>query len=167
MAARPDIDVIIGVRGPLAPPDFCGGLQLPIVACDHLYSFDRESLVKAIPRPEKVPAKEFAGASEELLDRLMLMADNAGATDEHRALNYLTVRCQRIYELAADALGRGLSLTAVDVLNSGLSSLRKVLDVVFSYTHRSTGVVEKHFVRVDVTDEFPFLMKPLSPYYDR
>jgi hypothetical protein len=27
--------------------------------------------------------------------------------------------------------------------------------------------MEKHFVRVDVTDEFPFLVTKLSPYFDR
>ena len=38
---------------------------------------------------------------------------------------------------------------------------------VFSFTHRSTGFPEKSFVRVDVTDEFPFLVTKMSPYYDR
>jgi hypothetical protein len=27
-------------------------------------------------------------------------------------------------------------------------------------------VTEKHFVRVDVTEEFPFLVTKLSPFYD-
>ena len=30
-----------------------------------------------------------------------------------------------------------------------------------------THFVEKFFVRVDVTEEFPFLVTKLSPYYDR
>jgi hypothetical protein len=32
---------------------------------------------------------------------------------------------------------------------------------------RSTDVTEKFLVRVDVTEEFPFLVTKLSPYYDR
>lgn len=32
--------------------------------------------------------------------RIVQIADNAGATDEHRALNYLVVRYPRIYEKA-------------------------------------------------------------------
>jgi len=28
-------------------------------------------------------------------------------------------------------------------------------------------VTEKYFVRVDVTEEFPFLVTRMSPYYDR
>ena len=45
--------------------------------------------------------------------------------------------------------------------------MRKILDVIFAYTHRKTDVVEKYFVRVDVTEEFPFLITKMSPYYDR
>ena len=41
-----------------------------------------------------------------------------------------------------------------------------VLDVIFSYTHRQTDVTQKQFVRVDVTEEFPFLVTKLAPYYD-
>jgi len=50
---------------------------------------------------------------------------------------------------------------------SRLSGPRKIVDVIFSLTHRETVLTEKHFVRVDVTEEFPFLVTPMSPYYDR
>jgi PatG C-terminal len=53
------------------------------------------------------------------------------------------------------------------VRRSSLSGTRNIVDVVFSYTHRQTDVDEKHFVRVDVTEEFPFLVTKMSPYYDR
>jgi len=97
----------------------------------------------------------------------MQMADNAGATDETRALNYLAVRYQAIYSSVADAFARNSSLTAVEVLRSALSGPRNIVDVVFSYTNRNTDVTEKVFCRVDVTDAFPFLVTKLSPYYDR
>jgi hypothetical protein len=45
--------------------------------------------------------------------------------------------------------------------------VRNILDVVFSYTHRETDVTEKSFVRVDVTEEFPFLVSRLAPFSDR
>jgi hypothetical protein len=162
-----DVDVIIGVRGPIAPPELCNGLMVPIVVFDQLYAFDREALVKAIPRPEKVAAKQFETAAGELLERILQIADNAGATDEHRALNYCVVRYPAIYTLAADAHGRDCALAAVEVRPSRLSGVRKVVDVIFSYIHRQTDVAEKSFVRVDVTEEFPFLVTKLSPYYDR
>jgi len=162
-----DLDCLIGVRGPMAGPEVCNGLMVPIVAFDQLYSFDRDVLMKAIPRREKTSAKAFAPAAEELFDRLMLMADNAGATDEHRALNYLAVRYPAIYANAAEAFERNASLIGVDVVPSPLSGTRNVVDVVFSYRNRSTDVVEKFFCRVDVTEEFPFLVTKLSPYIDR
>ena len=106
-------------------------------------------------------------SAEELFDRIQQMADNAGEADEHRALNYLAVRYPAIYAGAAEAHGRNCSLAAVEVLSSRLSGTRKIVDVVFSYRNRSTDVSEKYFVRVDVTEEFPFLITRMSPYYDR
>lgn len=162
-----DLDCVIGLRGPIAPLEMCNGLMVPIVAFDQIYSFDRASLIKAVPKPEKMTDKQFTPAAEELFDRIMQMADNAGATDEHRALNYCAVRYQAIYAAAADAFARNLSLTAVDVQTSRLTGARKVVDVIFSYTSRNTDVREKFFCRVDVTEEFPFLVTKMSPYYDR
>jgi hypothetical protein len=145
----------------------CNGLAVPIVAFDQIYSFDRDALIKAIPRPEKAPVREFSLAAAELFDRIMQMTDNAGATDEHRALNYLAVRYQAIYANAAEAYAHNSSLTSVDVVPSPLSGTRKIVDVIFSYTNRNTDVIEKFFVRVDVSEEFPFLVTKLSPYYER
>jgi hypothetical protein len=162
-----DLDVVIGMKGPIAPPHMCNGLMVPIVVFDQIYSFDRDALIKSIPKPEKTSAKEFAPAAQELFDRIAQLTDNAGATDDHRALNYLAVRYQAIYSKAAEYFAQNSSLTAVEVQSSALSGVRNVLGVIFSYTNRNTDVVDKCFVRVDVTDEFPFLVTKLSPYYDR
>ncbi len=162
-----DLDVVIGIRGPIAPPEMCNGLMIPIVTFDQIYSFDRDVLIKAIPKPEKTSAKDFAPAAEELFDRIMYMTDNAGATDEHRTLNYLAVRYPAIYGKAAEYFAQNCSLTAVDVQTSTLSGTRKVLEVSFSFTNRTTDVLDKCFVRVDATDEFPFLVTKISPYYAR
>jgi len=60
-----DVDVVVGLRGPIAPPDLCNGLMVPIVSFDQIYSFDRDSFIKSIPRPEKIPAEEFRPAAAE------------------------------------------------------------------------------------------------------
>jgi hypothetical protein len=130
-------------------------------------SFDRDALIKSIPRPEKVAAKEFQPAAEELFDRIMQITDNAGATDENRALNYVTVRYPAIYAKVVEQFATNASLSAVEVRPSPLSNTRKVVGVIFSYMNRNTDLTEKFFVRVDVTEEFPFLVTKLSPYYDR
>jgi hypothetical protein len=53
------------------------------------------------------------------------------------------------------------------VVPSSLSSTRKIYKAIFSYTNRNTDFTEKFFVRVDATEEFPFLVTKMSPYYDR
>jgi hypothetical protein len=162
-----DVDVVVGRRGPIAPPELCNGLMVPIVIFDQIYSFDRESFIKSIPRPDQIPAKEFGPAAQELFDRIIQMADNAGATDADRAVNYLALRYPPIYARAAESFAANSSLTGLEVRTSPLSGTRKIVEVIFSYTNRATDVTEKFFVRVDVTEEFPFLQTKLSPYFDR
>ena len=162
-----DLDAVIGVRGPIAPPTLCNGLMVPIVGFDQIYSFDRDALLKAIPRPDKMTAKQFEAVAAEVLDRILQMTDNAGATDDHRALNYLAMRYSAIYARTADEFGKDFSLSGVDVRSSPLGGTRNIDEVVFSYTNRTTDFTEKFYVRVDVTEEFPFLVTKLSPYFDR
>jgi len=160
-----DLDVVIGVRGPIAPPQMCNALMAHVVVFDQIYSFDRASLIGAIPRPPNAGA-DFSAAAEELFGRMIQVTDNLGATDETRALNYLAVRYDAIYANAAEALARNAWFSGVEVRLSPLSGSRKIADVILCYTNKTTDVTEKFFVRVDVTEEFPFLVKKLSPYFD-
>jgi hypothetical protein len=145
----------------------CNGLMVPIVIFDQIYSFDIDSLIKSIPRPEKIPAKGFAATAEELFLRIMQIADNAGATDEHRVWNYLAVRYDRIYHLAAEKHADNCSLAALEARPSRLSGVRKIFDAIITFKNRSTDVTEQLFLRVDATDELPFLVTKLSPYFER
>jgi hypothetical protein len=163
----PWMSLVVGLRGPIAAPDLCNGLMVPVVAFDQIYSFDYAGLIDAIPRPAKMTEKQFAAAAEELLSRVMQMTDNAGATDEHRALNYLALRYPAVHAIAAEQFAKDFSLSGVDVRQSPLGGSRSVVDVVFAYTNRNTDFTEKFLVRVDVTEEFPFLVSKMTPYYDR
>ena len=167
MPRQTDLDVVIGTKGPLAPPTMCNGLVLPLVGIDQVYSFDIDGILKALPRPDGMEDARFRASSEELITRLLQLTDNAGADDSHRAVNYLAVRYQGIYKLAAEQFGRNFSLTGVDVQPSRLSGTRRIVDVIFSHSHRDTDVIEKFFVRVDVTEQFPFLISKLQPFFDR
>lgn len=162
-----DLELVIGIRGPIAPPTMCNGLLVPILIFDRIYAFDRKSLLESIPKPKDGDPKHFSAAAGEMLDRILEQSDNAGATDAHRALNYLAVRYPRIYELAAEQFAKSASFTSINVLPSPLSGPRKVVEVVFAFTDRATDVVSKYFVRVDVTECFPFLVSKMAPYYDR
>lgn len=161
-----DIDVVIGLRGPIASPEMCNGLMIPIVVFDHLYSFDQDTLIKAVPKPEKMSAKEFEPSAHELFHRIMRLTDNSGATDEHRVLNYLSMRYPVVYAKVAECHIRDCALSGVEVRPSRLSGARKIMDVIFSFTNRNTDFTEKFCTRVDVTEEFPFLVTKLFPYYD-
>ena len=120
-----DIDAVIGIRGPIASPELCNGLMVPIVIYDQLYSFDRDTLIKAIPRPQKTTEKQFESAAGEVFDRILQVTDNAEATDEHRALNYLAMRYPGIYAKAAEQFARDFSLSSVEVRPSPLSGARR------------------------------------------
>jgi len=162
-----DQDVVIGLRRGIAPPEMCNGLMVPLVLFDQIYSFDRGSLIESVPQTVDLPEKSFRAAAAEVFDRILQMAGNTGAGDEYRAMNYLVVRYPAIYANTAEAFARDLSLSAVDVRASPLSGPRQIVEVIFSYKSRKTDVTEKYFVRVDVTDEFPFLVTKLTPYIDR
>jgi len=197
---RNDIDVVIGLRGPIAPPEVCNGLTIPVVAFDQIYSFDSDAFITAMgeaiggleeggaeergargrgaakkgrgarERPQG-PGPGAQAASEELFNRLLQVSDNAGATDEHRALNYLATRFPDIYRLTSERYGANYSLDEVNVEPSRLSGVRKIVTVVFRYRLRDPAAIgdvsEQYFVRVDVTEEFPFLVSPLQRGFTR
>jgi hypothetical protein len=162
-----DIDVVIGIKYAIAPPTLCNGLTVPIVGFDQVYSFSMDDLMSSIPKPEDSDAERFRATTEEVFDRVTQITDNAGNTDEHRALNYLAMRYPTIYSLAFERHAAGSSLTGVDVKASRLSGARKIMDVIFTFESRTTGVADKSFIRVDVTEEFPFLVNRMSAFYDR
>lgn len=162
-----DIDVIIGKRGPLASPEMCNGLVIPIVIVDQIYSFDRDTLMKSIPKRKGESDEQFRKTANALFNHIIQIADNAGSTDEHRALNYLVVRYDEIYHRTQILQDQNYSFTAVEVRPSRLSGARKVVDVILSYENRGNKAVQKWFVRVDVTEEFPFLVSPMQEYFER
>jgi cyclic patellamide precursor peptide PatG len=160
-----NLAVVIGAKGPLAPPQMCNGLVVPLLVFDQLYVFPKEEFIAALQKSAK-HEKNIEATAHELFDRIMLMTDNQGAMNYNRGPNYLAVRYTRMYEAVAEAFARNESLSNVGVRPSPLSGTQQVVDVIFSFTHRQTGVVSKYFVRVDCTDEFPFVVTPFSPFYE-
>jgi len=152
-----DVFVVVGLRGPTAPEQLCNGALLPIVGFDQIWAFDREALLRAAGRANKEDLKQ-------LLDRTMQMTANAGTADAHRAVNYLIVRYPDVFGKVVEANAHGAIFSAVETRPSTLGADRKIVDVILSYMAKNTGVTEKWFARVDVTEEFPFLVSALSPY---
>jgi hypothetical protein len=135
-----------------------------VVAFDHVYSVNRNELLKAIPRPEGRTEEEFTEMSGELLDRIVDMADNCGATDEHRALNWLFFRYEKVHAKHAEQAARNASLASISARPSSLGG--GIVDVIFSYLRPSTDEVEKFRVSVDAKGPFPYLRTQLERYID-
>jgi hypothetical protein len=162
-----DTDVIIGRRGPIASPEMCNGLMVPIVRVDQIYSFDRDTLMKAIPKRKGESEDQIKKTANALFDHILQIADNTGELDGHRAINYLAVRYDEIYHRTQLMQDENYSFTAIDVRPSRLSGTRNIVDVIFSYENRSNRAIRQWFVRVDVTEEFPFLVSAMQEYFER
>ncbi|MET0396790.1 MAG: hypothetical protein ABW277_08210 [Longimicrobiaceae bacterium] len=155
--------LVIGRLGPVCRPDMCGGLLAPIVACDQIYSFDQDEWRSALHArlspaltARKVKAETFATTSRDLFDRISTSLENLGATDEHRALNYLLMQHPGIFLSAAERVGKQV-LDRVETRHvQGLAS-RRLINVILTFLDLATGVPERLFCRVDVTEEWPFL----------
>lgn len=164
---RPDdLDVVIGHLAPCPAGGGCDGSALPAVHFSQIYSFDSASLIAALDKPEDMSGEQFDDTAQELLARIMLMADNTGVTPEHRAVNYLAVRCPSVYRRTFEAHRDEASLSSIQVRPSAAGHPRLVMNVVFAYTHRTTGVTDKHLFQVDATEKFPYLHGSPRPYYD-
>jgi hypothetical protein len=46
----------------------CNGLMVPIVAFDQIYSFDVDTLIGSIPRPNQIAEDRFNAMAEEVFD---------------------------------------------------------------------------------------------------
>ena len=162
-----DVDLVIGTLGPPAPARWCNGVSLPTISLAQVYSFDSDSFVNRLKRPEGVSEEQFAASAEELLHLVLQLADNQGASDEHRAANYVATRYPAVYSIVAAQHAQNASLAKVSVQRSALSSDRRIYEVIFTFRNRQTDITDSYFARVDVTELFPFLVTKLSRYYER
>jgi len=155
--------VVIGRRGPMAGPAVCGGLLAPIVACDQLYSFEidewqasLESQLHSALESRKISKNRFAAVSQEVFGEIVQSTENLGATDSHRALNYLLLQHPGIFLAAAERTDKQALERIETRLIHGLGT-RRVVAVILVFVDLSTGVSERLFTRVDVTEEWPFV----------
>ncbi|MEM9216686.1 MAG: hypothetical protein AAGD25_20345 [Cyanobacteria bacterium P01_F01_bin.150] len=164
-----DVDVVIGRLGPIAPYEMCNGLQLPIVLVNQTYSFQVSEFISQISQPSGMETQTFQTLATETFTLLMQLADNVGNLDEHRAVNYLTLRYQDIYNFTLEQYQSNIALYKIDVQLSPLSAsgTRAIVEVIFTYRDRSNDIKTEYYVAVDVSGMFPFLVSQLQPYYER
>jgi hypothetical protein len=166
-----DLDLVVGSSS-LIVVDTCPGITAPVLAVEQLSAFHKTDLtkwVKPSPKALKPPSKGKAtGASaSDLFDKLVQSTDNFGDTDEWRALNYLAVNYQPLYEQYAVMAKNGWTLDSIKVMTSRLSREKHIVDPVFAFRQLDTGFVQKYYVRVDVSHLFPMMVRTISEYFDR
>jgi hypothetical protein len=155
--------VLIGRRGPLSTPTTCGGILAPIVACDQVYSFtldewrvSLESNLGPALKAKKIDSKMFIQTTRELFEHIVGSTENLGVTNAHRALNYLVMQHAGLFLAAAERSGKQL-LDRIETREIQGIGTRQVIAVIMTFLDLTTGVPERLFCRVDVTEEWPFV----------
>lgn len=165
-------DVIIGVQDPGATLG-AGDGSVPGVTVNRTYQFTLTDLVNSVIAALQAQGVMPLPASAQitrLFDDLLQLADNTGDADEHRALNYASVNYPEIYvPLSSGGPGAVVTsyFTGVEPRRSPLGGGRAIIDVILSYMNQTSGVVNKRYTAIDVSGQFPFLVTPLQPYFDR
>ena len=139
--------------------------MLQTVSWAQIYSFDIDEFLASLPRPDGVKVETFKAGAEQLLTHVIQLAGNTGQTDGERAVNYLILRYPALHSAVAEHHAANSSLSSVEVRAAPLGAGRRIVDVIVSFRDRRTDVVEKQFVRVDISELFPFLVGKLAPYY--
>jgi hypothetical protein len=163
-ADQPDrFCVVIGRVGPFVNPASYGGLLLPLLMVDQIYVGSLEEwaagltgAVKNVLKARKISEEAFQTASRELFRNIIGMPDNMGVSDGHRALNYLLAQHPGMFLAAAERKGHVLDRieTRVQLSAGG----RRHVAAILSFVERVTGVAERLFCSVDVTEEWPFVV---------
>jgi hypothetical protein len=178
-----DFDVIIGLRGPVAPPDMCNGLRLPVVICSEAFDFTDREMIAAIELAVEEEDEDGDGDEDkttiwatDIFWEIIKLTNNTGDTDEYRAINFLATRYLGIYQttyylkykaagLITHADPSGYSLMRVAAQPAVVQGTRKILDVIFTYRGNSTNAMLQWFCSVDVTGLFPALVTPMTRHY--
>jgi PatG Domain len=155
--------LVIGRRGPITSPGSCGGVIAPIVACDQLYAFSRdewygslEAQLEPAFTAKRLVRKDFGSLARELFGQVVESTENLGASDAHRAVNYLLMQHPGLFLAAAERAGKQ-RLDRIETRSIFGLGLRRLVGVVATFIDPVTGVAERLFTRVDVTEEWPFV----------
>ena len=136
--------------------------MVPIVAVEQTYSFDRAALVGAVPRPDRIKKDEFAAAVEDVVARIVQLADNAGASDEHARST--TWRCAIPESTRSPPMPSPQSV-AHRRRRAPVGAERDAADRRGDFGLHATGRPTSWRGRsaVDVTELFPFLVTKCRP----
>lgn len=159
-------DLVIGRGGPMADPTACGGALVQSLACDAFYSFSLDELFAELAKRSEPVLKShkgkanFAEVARDFFLRVALSIENTGALDTHRALNYLLVQHPGPFIAALQHADESILDSIESRFEQSLGG-RKIVTVILTFLNRATGVPQRLFTRIDVTEEWPFLVDSL------
>jgi hypothetical protein len=155
--------VAIGRRSGIAPPAATGGILAPVFGVDVVYNFTFdywfESLLSSVApalEARHIDAETFRKLAVEVFHRIIHSTESVGGNDPQRAVNYVLMQHPGPLLAAAERQKRGI-LERIETRQLNDLGARKVIAVIFSFVDRTTGVVERLFCRIDVTEEWPFI----------
>ena len=155
--------VAIGRVGPFVNPATYGGLLLPLLQVDQLYpttqgewSASLSHMARGALDLRKIDADLFHTISHGIFRDVTGMPENLGVSDGHRALNYLLVQHPGMFLAAAERQNHQLDRIETRVLQAVAG--RRHVAVILTFLDRTTGVPERVFCTVDVTEEWPFVI---------
>jgi PatG C-terminal len=159
--------LVIGRSGPMAKPTTCGGLLVQMVGCDAFYSFTLSEFVRELSTKvepalsrENINTEQFTNIARELFLRITLSLENMGGLDQHRALNYMLVQHPGPFIAVAQRANTAV-LNSIETRLNITPGARRIVTVIFTFIDRATGVPERLFTRIDVTEEWPFVADSL------
>jgi hypothetical protein len=174
--ARSAIGAVLGYRTGTAPPEMCGGSELPMVVAHKVYSFSHDALVEGLltrllqgesGEVKPIPANQkddLAKSSIELFDRLI--QSTGDGMGKGRVLAWALLRSSGIYAKNYEMSRRDFSLTNVSVKLPRISA-GKTARLTLRFTNVFTGFTESYCQDVNVSGLYPYLVSGLAPCLDR
>jgi hypothetical protein len=155
--------VIVGRAGPMTAPEHCGGVVAPIAAVSQIYSFALEdwsaglrAQLEPALKSKKIVSTKFTSVAREMFKHAVNSTENLGASDTHRALNYALLQHPGLFLAAAERTDKQLLDRIETRMIHGLGSRRQVA-LILTFVDLATGVAERLFTRIDVTEPWPFV----------
>lgn len=156
--------IVIGTRIGNSAPQSCGGVIVPVVACDQVYTFSleewRKGLADTASEPLeslKISADTFKSVANEVFVQVTSSMENVGGLDTHRALNYALVQHPGFF-LAIAERAEDSVLDRIETRPVASSPSRSQVAVILTFVKRATGVPERLFCVVDVSERWPFVV---------
>jgi hypothetical protein len=109
--------------------------------------------------------QSFTRPRSAVFDRLVQTAAHATSCAGARVLHYCAARDLGLSAKDAECAAIGFVLENVTVEACTMARSRAIFTVTFRFTNPETDASRTSFLRVDATEEFPFLVTPLTPYY--